>query len=175
MISGMLAVGGIRLRLEPHEFNDWLPNYHFAYTAAQNSGKQTRGFSGLIYRTTTAYPSVAAQLFAQMHRDGVRFEGMTPDGKNAHLGDPDVNSWITNLRREFDLKRRQEMAQEFARQMARKAYIIPNLPFSALGFTLTWPVLANLGFHRGWPAGSPITEANLHLWIDPTKAPLAPY
>ena len=58
--------------------------------------------------------------------------------------------------------------------MAKLAYVIPNTPYSALGFTLTWPVLSNVGAYHGWPTGSALTEANLHLWIDSTKPPLGP-
>lgn len=174
-VSGMLAEGGIRLRLEPHDFGDWLPNYSSAYATSQNAGKQIKGFGGLVYRPGGQYPSPIAQLFAQLHKDGTRFDGMTPDGKNAHLGDPEVNNAVAALRREFDLKRQQQMAQDIARMMAKKAYVIPNLPFSSLGFTLTWPVIANMGLYRAWPAGSSVTETNLHLWIDSTKPPLGPW
>ncbi len=174
LVSGMLAAGDIRLRLEPHEYPDWQQNYQFAYTAAQNAGKQIKGFNGLAYRVAAQYPSAVSQMFAQMHKDGARFEGMTPDGKNAHLGDADANATLAILRREFDLKKQQEMAQDFARTMAKKAYLIPNLPFSPLGFTLTWLAIGNLGVYRGWPVGNAITEGNLNLWIDASQPPLSP-
>jgi len=175
LVSGMLAAGGIRLRLEPHDFaNDWLPNYHNAYAQAQNAGKQIKGFNGLIYRVAMPFPHVSSQLFAQMHKDGLRFEGMTPDGNNPQLGDPEVNNALTALRREFDVKKQQQMAQDFAKLMAKKAYIVPNIPFAALGFTLTWPVISNYGAFHGWPTGTSVTEGNLHVWVDTSKPPLTP-
>jgi ABC-type transport system substrate-binding protein len=175
LVSGMLAEGGIRLRLESHDYTkDWLPNYYFAYAAARNGGKAGKGFNGLIYRPALQQPHPVSQVFAEMHRDGIYFEGMTPDGKSPEAGDPQVNNAIAAMRREFDLKKQQEMAQNFARMMAKLAYVIPNTPYSALGFTLTWPVLSNVGAYHGWPTGSALTEANLHLWIDSTKPPLGP-
>jgi hypothetical protein len=98
---------------------------------------------------------------------------MTPDGKNAHLGDPDVNRMVDAIRREFDLPRQHDLALDYARFMARKAYDIPMPPQASLGFSLSWPVIGNLGVYRGWPGGSAVTETALHHWIDVTKAPLS--
>jgi ABC-type transport system substrate-binding protein len=174
LVSGMLTAGGIRLRLEPHDFPDWTANFQSVYAGAASPGKQPRGFSGLIYRIGSPSASVPAQLFAQFHKDGVRFEGMTPDGRNPQNGDPEVNNAVMAIRREFDLQKQQALSQDFARLMAKKAYVIPNLPFSASGFSLTWPALANVGVYRSWPAGNAIAEANLNLWVDVKKPPLAP-
>jgi hypothetical protein len=85
-----------------------------------------------------------------------------------------VNNAVVAIRREFDLLKQQALAQDFAKMMAKKAYVIPNLPFSTTGFNLTWPALANFGVYRSWPTGNAISEANLSLWVDTTKAPLAP-
>jgi hypothetical protein len=68
--------------------------------------------------------------------------------------------------------KQRELALDYARLMAGKAYDIPTPPHAALGFTLTWPVIGNLGAYRGWPAGNAITETALHHWIDTSKAPL---
>ena len=39
LVSGMLHAGGIRARLEPHEYqNDWLPNYQFVTRRSQTWG-----------------------------------------------------------------------------------------------------------------------------------------
>jgi len=56
--------------------------------------------------------------------------------------------------------------------MAKRAYSIPNQPFSVLGFSVTWPVVGNFGVYRGWPGGSAVTESQLNLWLDQTKAPI---
>jgi peptide/nickel transport system substrate-binding protein len=173
LVSGMVREGGVRARLDPREFGDWVRNYQSGYTIASNVGRQIRGFGGLVYRTGATYPSVIAQLIALFHKEGVRFMGMSPDGKDPHLGDHEVNQALEAVKREFDAVRQQEMVRDFARFMAKKAYFIPMQPHSALGFTVTWPVIGNQGVYRNWPGGAPATESYLHLWIDPTKPPLS--
>src|SRR5262249_39279640 len=144
LISGMLSENGIRAVLDPRDYTgDWQPNFVNAYTGVLNGGKKGLGFPGIIARAGTAYPTAASQLNAAFHKDGQHFEGMTPDGNNPHLGDPEVNQALLNIRREFDPKRQQELMKDFARMMAKKAYSIPNQPFSVLGFSVTWPVIGN--------------------------------
>jgi peptide/nickel transport system substrate-binding protein len=173
LVSGMLHAGGVRARLEPHEYqNDWLPNYQFGYTPVANVGRPIKGFAGLVYRSMTSYPTLATQMYASLHRNGSRFLGMTPDGKNAQNGDGEVNQMVEQLRREFDVEKQKEQALLLARLIARKTYDIPMPPHAALGFSLTWPVIANLGIYRGWPGGSAITETAIHQWLDTSKAPL---
>ncbi len=48
-LIGMLNEGGMKLKQGPAEYqNDWLPNYHFAYTASYQGGAdKTKNFSGL--------------------------------------------------------------------------------------------------------------------------------
>lgn len=173
MLAGMLYEGGIRARLDPREYaSDWLPNYHLGYASTGFPGRQAKGFAGLIYRFDSGSATPALQAFATMHRLGSRFQGMTPDGRNAQQGDPEVNRLIEAMRREFDQRLEQGLALELARLIARRAYAIPMLPYAAQSYSLTWPVVANLGVYNGWPSGSPHVEANLHLWLDVTKPPL---
>ena len=173
LVSGMLYAGGVRARLEPHEYqNDWLPNYQYGYSPVANLGRPIKGFSGLVYRNVSSYPTFATQVFATQHRSGARFIGMTPDGRNAASGDGEINAVIEGIRREFDADRLKEQALNLARLIARRAYDIPMPPHASLGFTLTWPVIANLGIFRGWPGGSPVIETAIHQWIDASKAPL---
>jgi ABC-type transport system substrate-binding protein len=172
LVSGLLYEGGIRATLDPREQNDWLPNYYYAYTSAANGGKSGQGFPGIIYRPAASYPMPATQVFATMHRQGTRFLGMTPDGKNASQGDPEVNQQIEAMRREFDRTRQRALALEFARTMAAKAYAIPILPHAALNLTASWPVIGNLGVYMGWPGGSAAAETQIQQWIDGTKPPL---
>lgn len=175
LLSGMLHAGDIRARLDPRDYaSDWLPNYQSGYTPVANLGKPIRGFPGLIYRPGGGSPTMATQVYSAYHRNGSRFVGMTADGKNAQNGDADINRAVENLRREFEVDKQKSMALELARLMARKAYDIPAPAHSSMGFSLSWPVIANLGTYRGWPAGSPVTETSLHQWLDSTKPPLTP-
>jgi len=174
IVSGMLSAGGIRAQLDPRDYqNDWLPNYYYGYAASANAGKPIKGFGGLAFRPGVPYATAAAQIFSTMHKDGTRFLGMTSDGLNPQLGDPEVQARVDAIRREYDVKKQQALVQDFARFMARKAYVIPVPPYASLFYTLSWPVIANLGVYTGWPAGGAATETALHYWIDPSKPPLA--
>jgi hypothetical protein len=87
-------------------------------------------------------------------------------------GDPDINNLVDAIRREPDQARQQGLTLEFAQAMARKAYDIPVLPFAPSHYSLSWPVIGNLGVYRGWPGGSANVETNINLWIDRTKPPI---
>lgn len=175
VVAGLLTDGGIRTKLGPKEYqNDWLPNYHYAYGLQWRAGKPVTGFDGLAFRAVSGYPTVASQIFQNLHRDGAEFEGATPDGRNAEQGDPEVNTMIERIKREFDIKKQQELSQEFQRFMAKKSYSIPCLPYATLAFSLNWPVIGNMSVYRSWPGGSgSITESNMDWWIDTSKPPIA--
>jgi peptide/nickel transport system substrate-binding protein len=175
LLSGMLHAGGIRARLDPQPFQDkWLPSFSQAYAGAANFNRPTAGFPGIVYRNGSSQPTFAAQAYATWHRNGTRFVGMSPDGKNARDGHPEMNRLVEAARREFDTAKQKSVALEIARFMARMAFDIPMQPYAALGFTLSWPAIGNAGVHRGWPGGSSVTEANIHLWVDSSEAPLQP-
>lgn len=173
MVSSMLFENGIRARLDPRPHaDDWLPNYHFAYTQSANSGRQIRGFPGLVLRTVAPYPTPQSQLYSQYSRFGSQFHGMTATGQNPQLGDADVNNLMDAIRKEGDLARQQALTLEFAQMMAKKAYDIPVLPFAPTHYSLSWPVIGNLGVYRGWPGGAAGAETNIHLWVDRTQPPI---
>ncbi|HXH21279.1 MAG TPA: ABC transporter substrate-binding protein [Dehalococcoidia bacterium] len=170
VLAGMFSDGGVRAKLGPKEYqNDWLPNYYYAYSQAANPGKAPPGFNGIGHVPGTVYPTVASAIFANMHKDGLRFHGLTPDGRNAHLGDPEVNRMIERIRQEFDLKKQQDLVHDFQRFMAPKVYNIPDN--ATLGFGLNWPILQNVAVYRNWTGGVATTEGNLHIWLDDTKPP----
>ncbi|MGE0056625.1 MAG: ABC transporter substrate-binding protein [Dehalococcoidia bacterium] len=173
MVSGMLYEGGIRAKLDPRSHaDDWLPNYQFAYTQSANVGKPIRGFPGLVIRPAASYPTPQSQLYSTYSRFGSQFHGMTPNGANPQQGDAEVNNAMDAIRKESDLARQQQLTLEFAQMMARKAYDIPVLPFAPVHYSLSWPVIGNLGVYRSWPGGSVNAEANIQLWVDQSQAPL---
>jgi ABC-type transport system substrate-binding protein len=173
MISGMLYEGGVRAKLDPRSHaDDWLPNYQSGYTQSANVGRAMPGFPGLVLRPAAAYPTPQSQLYSMYNRFGSQFHGMTPNGQSPQLGDPEVNNALDSLRKEGNLGRQQELSLGFARMMARKAYDIPVLPFAPTHYSLSWPVIGNLGVYRGWPGGSANAETNIHLWVDQGQAPI---
>ncbi len=174
VVAGFLNDGGIRAKLGPKEYqNDWLPNYHYAYCLQWRAGKPIVGFDGIAFRAVSGYPTVASQIFQNLHRDGAEFEGATVSGASPEQGDPEINGLIEKIKREFDIKKQQELSQEFQRTMAKRSYSVPNLPFATLAFTLNWPVIGNQSVWRSWPGGAgSVTESNLEQWIDDSKPPI---
>lgn len=172
LTAAMLYEGGIRATPDPRDFqSDWQPNYNSVHAAA-GGGRLNRSFPGLILRFGSPNATFAAQAYAAYHPAGSRFVGATADGKNPHLGDPEMNKQLEDIRKEFDLRRQQSLAWDFARSMAAKTYEIPIPPHSSLPYSLTWPALSNVGTSRVWPGGNPVTESAINLWIDGSKAPL---
>jgi ABC-type transport system substrate-binding protein len=173
LLSGLLAENGVRAALDPHAYqSDWLPNYQLGYATVAANGRPLRGFAGIAYRSATQSVTAAAELFAALHSQGTRFHGLAQDGRNPTQGDPELSRLLENLRSELGAARRQTLALDAARLVARRAYAIPMLPFAAQTFSLTWPVLVGHGALIPHPAGSPVTETALNHWLDTTKAPL---
>ena len=170
----MLYEGGIRARLDPRAHaEDWLPNYHFAYTQSANAGRPPKSFPGIALRMASPYPTPQTQLYSTFHRLGSQFHGMTPDGANPQAGDPEVNNLLDGIRRESrDQARQQAMTLEFAQMMARKAYDIPVLPFAPTHYSLSWPVIGNLGVYPRLARRLSQCRDEHHLWIDRTQPPL---
>ncbi len=175
IVAGFLREVGIRLKLTPLEYStDYLPNYHNGgYAQAQNIGKRPPGYNGILHKSASNRPTVDLSLFGHMHKDGSQFEGALPEGgTDARLGDPENNALIEKIMAEFDHDRQITLVQDFQRLMAKKVYRIPDGAYSVLGFSVTWPVIGNLGVYRTWQGGVPAVETALHYWVDDTKAPL---
>ncbi len=173
LLSGMLTESGIRAKLDPREYqNDWVPNYHYGYTKAYHPGKtEFKGFTGLIYRAITGYPTVPLQVYSVYNSGAARFQGMTPNGLKAENGDAAINDLTNKIRREFDAKKQQEMVHDLQQQMAKLSYDVP-FPYSSRGVGVYWPVIGNLGAYRAAPAGSAPAETAINWWIDDTQPPL---
>ncbi len=168
ILAQMLTDGGIRSELSPiANYDDFINNYLYAYTAGN-----TTGFNGIWYVWENLAPTCVAQLFAVCHKDGGRFQGMSPDGSQAWNGDPKANSMIEEMKREFDNDRLVSMVKDFTRYFHFQAYRKVNA-WSTLPFQLTWPAMANYGYGQTFTGGNTVVESDLDVWIDDTQAPLA--
>jgi len=167
ILSQMLTEGGIRAKLAPIDnYDDFINNYLYAYTA----GNQ-KGFNGIWYVMENLSPTCVSYLFAVCHKDGGRFQGMSPDGSRAWLGDPQTNSMIEKMKQEFDNKRLQDMVHDFTRYFHGQAYRKVNA-WATQPFSLVWPVLGNWGVDQTFTGGNPQVEANINVWIDDSKPPI---
>jgi hypothetical protein len=167
ILSQMLTDGGIRAKLAPIDnYDDFINNYLYAYTA----GNQ-KGFNGVWYVMENLSPTCVSYLFAVCHKDGGRFQGMSPDGSKAWLGDPMANTMIEKMKQEFDTKKVQDMVHDFTRYFHGQGYRKVNA-WSTLPFSLIWPALANWGVDQTFAGGNPPAEANINVWIDDSKPPI---
>jgi ABC-type transport system substrate-binding protein len=172
ILPGMFAQGGVRVKPEGKDYQtDWLPNIYFGYLTNEVARGTKKGFNGIMYGLERAYPTVATQLAATMHKDGERFHGLTPDGNDAHLGDPMLNGMVDRVKVEFDMEAQQRMVQEIIRYTAEKAYNVPAT-FARLNFDVNWPVIGNYGAYRTYNSGNVVSESLIHWWLDESQPPL---
>jgi len=173
LFPGLIAGGGIRSKSDGRDYQtDWLPNIYWGYLSKEFSEGTKKGFNGFMYGLERGYPTVPTQLAATLHKDGERFHGLTPDGRNAHLGDPKLNDLIDKVKVEFELEKQQDMVKEAIRYVAQKAYNVPAT-YARLAFDLVWPVIGNYGAYRTYNSANFFAENRLYWWIDDSKPPLA--
>ncbi len=166
-----LNEGNLKAKAGPIVYQTFFDDYYLGYLSKQVEAGQKKGFNGILYGAERAYPTVAAQMFATMNKDGAVFHGMTPDGRNAHLGDPKVNDLTARMKLEFGLEKQQALAHDLIRYVTGKAYNIPR-PATSKNFNVWWPVIANLQVYNTYPGGTVEVETRLQWWIDETKPPL---
>lgn len=170
---GNLEAGGLKPKAQPIPYQQYFDNYYLGYLSKDFAAGTKKGFNGLIYGAEKVYPSVSAQMFGTMHRDGSVFHGMTPDGKNAHLGDPKVNDLIDKLKLETERAKQQDLTHELIRYMTGQAYNIPR-PATSKNFNVWWPVIGNLGVYSNYAGGNTVVEPSFHWWIDSSQPPVGP-
>ncbi|HEY7269181.1 MAG TPA: ABC transporter substrate-binding protein [Dehalococcoidia bacterium] len=167
---GMFNEVGAKANAKLIPYQQYFDNYYLGYLPSNYDSGKTKGYNGIIYGAEKSYPTVAAQMFATMNSGGAIFHGMTPDGKNAQKGDPKVNNLTVQLKQEFDLQKRQDLAHQLIRYMTDQSYNIPR-PGTSKNYHLYWPVIQNLGVFRTYPGGNVQTETVLNWWFDSTKPP----
>jgi ABC-type transport system substrate-binding protein len=169
IIPGLAREAGITLRAEAKEYSsDYLPNYRYSYIEAPHTG-----FNGVMLKTHGSdQATLPKTLFDLYNPAGRHYSHMSPTGTNIMDGDPEINSMIERILKEFDSKAQQSLVHDLQRRLAEKAYAIPvSVAYQA--HSLVWPVIQNYGLYTQHFAGVGIVEADLHQWIDPTKKPLA--
>ncbi len=169
VLTGMWSDGGLKVQSSPLDYqSDYIPNVYYSY-----QGTSTKGFNGMMWRAELGYPTCVAQMFANYHKDGGRYRGVSQDGKNAKQGDPYLNATIEKAKQEFDLKKQQGLVQDMIRYVAGQAYAIPESWQSTLVFTIQWPVIGNLGVVRTANGANTIVEQVApSWWVDDSKPPI---
>ncbi len=159
VILGMAGDAGLRIKIEPSNFQtDFRTKY------ADSKG----AFDGLCYANLTA-TEVGNWMGAVYNSKGSLFKGFSPDsGANPAAGDATLDDLSTRVNREFDLKKRQEIAHELQRYEAKTQYM-PGFLGGASGIILSWPAVENRFVYSGQTT---FLEEN-YIWINNEKAPIA--
>jgi ABC-type transport system substrate-binding protein len=171
LFSSMLLDGGLKVAMRGLPYEQFKDMYYEAYfPPSYNSGK-TSGFNGIVHLANPAASTLASHLFTFVHKDGGRFHGMSPDGKNPQMGDPRLNSEIEKIRSEFDREKQVSLTHDLIRYFTSQSYYIPR-PGVVKGFTLIWPALSDHVTYLRPPSDNQWSGRDIYWWIDSTKAPL---
>jgi ABC-type transport system substrate-binding protein len=168
---GNLEEGGIKPKAQPIPYQQYFDNYYLGYLSKDFAAGTKKGYNGVIYGAEKVYPTVPAQLFGTLHRDGALFHGLTPDGNRAHLGDPKLNEMIEKVKLETERPKQQALVHDVIRYATGQAYNIPR-PATSKNFNVWWPVIGNLGVYPNYSGGHLLIEPTFHWWIDSSRPPL---
>jgi peptide/nickel transport system substrate-binding protein len=155
MLTGMMRDSGA-LRPKNNELNF---NTEWNTTFRNNKGR----FSGQGFIFDTGENDPAADLFSHYHSSGSRYFGpATPDTT--------MDGLLEKMREEFDLKKRQAIAQDVQRYEGGKMY--QPRPGGATNFRITWPALRNKsGTTSSIWQGDNQGRYLATIWLDQTKQP----
>ena len=158
--EGMLQEAGFRTTVQQvDQVSEFNPKYR------SNRGR----FQGLIHRTSGGfgYDAIAKMRSEYYSKAGDAFFGFAAGG--AELGDPYVDSQIEKATAEIDRDKRNAIAAELQRYLAKKQYDV-KWPGGASSFKLAWPVLRNFNVFRSSSGGG--RPDPYYWWIDDQQAPL---
>ena len=173
VVNGMVLEGGLKGSMKGLPYEQFKDIYYEAYYGPSFASGKTKGFNGVVHLADPAVPTVASFLFTFVHKNGGRYHGMSPDGKNAHMGDPKLNDMIDKMRIEFDRAKQVDIAHELQRYFTGQSYYVPRAA-TVKPLTLTWPSLGNMGVFQPSPGENQWSERNVHWWVDQTKPPFVP-
>jgi len=157
VISAMIQDAGFRPSIKNLTTPEWLDRVQNAQA----------NFNAVVTAIDSGGPDPASYLFQHYHAAGTRFGGFNPNDTGWRAeGDPRLNSEIEAMKREFDERKRAEIAHDLQRYIAEMGYN-PRYPGGTFNFFLQWPVLQNTLVIRG---DFPRQWAN--EWLDPTRPPL---
>jgi peptide/nickel transport system substrate-binding protein len=159
---GFINDVGIRTRVNNPDYQtSWLPDYYYGKGDFEGVALGAENYAG---------QDVGLFIFSRFHPKGGRFKGFDPTGTDPLAGDPTITKMAEDIRQEFDIEKRRDIAKKFQQYMAKAMYLVP-FPGQAAGFTLTWPAVGNARVFRSGSAYSAGTETIIHTWLDKSKPP----
>jgi peptide/nickel transport system substrate-binding protein len=173
LYDAMFREGGLRGDLSKGlPFEQWVNQIVQAYFYNENVAGTRKGYSGAQLMAERPFATPASLISSTLHYLGGAFHGMTPDGNNAHEGDPELNAMSEKIGLEFDRDAQIAMVHDVIRYTTQQSYYIPQ-GTSAKQFQLIWPVLSGFNAVTSPPNFTNWGDALLDIWLDTTKAPIA--
>ena len=158
---GFMADIGIKTKVTNPDYQTvWLNNYYYGKGA----------FEGVAVGADSTEADIGSFFFARFHPKGPRFKGFDPNGTDPKNGDPELTKMIEDIRKEFDVEKRRDIAKRFQQAAAKSMYMVP-FPGQAAPFALRWPALGNGGVYLTGSQYGGGMETIIHNWVDKTKAP----
>lgn len=171
LYQSMFNEGGLKGNLKGLPFTQWVDTIVQAYFYQETLKGTKHGYSGAQLMAERPFPTAASLISSSLHYLGGAFHGMTPDGKDAHKGDPKLNEMSEKIGLEFDRKKQIDMVHDVIRYATQQSYYIPQ-GTSAKQFQLVWPVLSGFNALTAPPDFTNWGDALLDIWIDQSKAPI---
>ena len=173
LYDGFFREGGMRGDLSKGlPFEQWVNQIVQAYFYNEHVAGTRKGYSGAQLMAERPFPTAASLISSSFHYLGGAFHGMTPDGNNAHEGDPKINDMSEQIGLEFDREAQIELVHDVIRYATQQSYYIPQ-GTSAKQFQLIWPVLSGFNAANSPPDATTWADSLLDIWIDTTKPPIA--
>jgi ABC-type transport system substrate-binding protein len=171
LYHAMFNDAGLRGNLKGLPFTQWVDQIVQAYFFKEYTAGTKKGFNGAQLMAERPFATPANLIASTLHYLGGAFHGMSPNGLDAHKGDPKLNEMSEKINAEFDRNKQISMVHDVIRYVSQQAYHIPQ-GTSAKQFQLIWPVLSGFNAATAPPNFTNWGDALLDIWIDPTKAPL---
>jgi ABC-type transport system substrate-binding protein len=171
LYHAMFNDAGLKGNLKGLPFTQWVDTIVQAYFYKEFTEGKKKGFNGAQLMAERPFATPANLLASSYHYLGGAFHGMTPDGKDAHKGDPKLNEMSEKINGEFDRAKQISMVHDAIRYATQQSYIIPQ-GTSAKQFQLIWPVLSGFNYNIAPPNATIWGDAMIDIWIDQTKAPI---
>ena len=153
-------------------FEQWVNQIVQAYFYNEHEAGTRKGYSGAQLMAERPFPTAASLISSSLHYLGGAFHGMTPNGNDAHKGDPMLNEMSEKIGLEFDMEKQIGLVHDVIRYATQQSYYIPQ-GTSAKQFQLVWPVLSGFNAVNAPPDFTNWADSLLDIWIDDTKPPIA--
>jgi peptide/nickel transport system substrate-binding protein len=162
IIQAMTADAGFKPKATPINYTaEFIPKY-----------RDGRGqHNGVAYKIGPGYATdaIARFVYEIYGKGGSNFYGFSASGKNDQAGDPVIDALIDKGKAETDIPKRQALALEIQREMAKKQWMV-MWPGGAGSFLMAWPAVRDFQTYRDSANGASFAPG-ARYWLDQTLPP----